>query len=78
MNKIDLFFAKNFCLTYILCVVIVPACIGFVCCKVADTMNEAFQYGTIASVIWILFYLPKIKKYNKFNKEQQANKELNK
>ena len=73
MNKIDLFFAKNMMLTYCLMVVIIPVCIGFLCGKLADTVNEAFQYSLIASVIWILFYIPKIKKYKEFNKQQLTN-----
>ena len=63
MNKIDLFFAKHMWLTYIMFVAIIPACIGFLCGKAADTTNEAIQYSIIASFIWILFYIPKIKKY---------------
>ena len=67
MNKIDLFFAKHMLLTFIVCVIIVPCFIGFACGKVADTLNEALQYNLIAIFVWILFYLPKLKKYKEFN-----------
>lgn len=67
MNKIDLFFAKHMWLTFTLCVIIVPCFIGLICGKVADTVNEALQYSAIASIIWVLFYLPKLKKYKEFN-----------
>ena len=67
MNKIYWFFARNMWLTYIMCVILVPCFIGLVCGKVADTVNGALQYSAIASIIWVLFYLPKLKKYKEFN-----------
>ena len=67
MNKIDLFFSRHMWLTFILCVIIVPCFIGLICGKVADTVNEALQYNLIAIFVWILFYLPKLKKYKEFN-----------
>jgi len=77
MNKIDLFFAKHMRLTYCLMVAIIPAYIGFLCGKAAGTLNEAFQYSLIASVIWILFYIPKIKKYKEFNNQRQTRSSTN-
>ena len=71
MNKIDLFFAKHMWLTYVMCIAIIPMGIGFACGKVADTINEALQYNLIAIFVWILFYIPKIKKYKEFNNQKQ-------
>ena len=77
MTKIDLFFAKNMRLTYIIGFVIVPILIG----KISITLfnfHEAWQYAVIFGFIYGFFFLgPKIKKYKEFN-NQRLNEELNK
>lgn len=75
MNKIDLFFAKNMWLTYVLGFVIVPLAFSqSMSCMFA--FSEAWQYAVIFGFIYGFFFLgPKVKKYKGFNKEQ-LNKEL--
>ena len=69
MNKIDLFFAKHMVFTYAVGFIIVPLLIGKISTALFD-FHEAWQYATIFSFIYGLFFLgPKIHKYKKFNKE---------
>ena len=77
MNKIDLFFAKNMCLTYLLGFVIVPLLIGKISITLFD-FHEAWQYAAIFSFIYGFFFLgPKIKKHKEFNNQKQIE-EINK
>ena len=77
MNKIDLFFAKNMWLTYVLGFVIVPLAFSqSMSCMFA--FSEAWQYAVIFGFIYGFFFLgPKIKKYKEFNNQRQME-ELNK
>ena len=76
MNKIDLFFAKHMCLTYIIGFVIVPLSVGKVSILLFD-FHEAWQYAAIFGFIYGLLFLgPKIKKFKEFN-NQKINEEIN-
>ncbi len=77
MNKFDLFFAKNMCLTYILGFVIVPVVFSQLMAYMF-AFSEAWQYAAIFSFIYGLFFLgPKINKYKEFNNQKQTE-EINK
>ena len=70
MNKFDLFFAKNMWLTHWLSFVIIPFCVGMICGSLSERLQESLQYSFIAGFVWGLFFMPKIKKYREFNKNQ--------